>query len=269
MILSLLFVTFAFSNELGSSSNIGATRPRLRPPGLATQQKICVRGDKATYNHARHKPSEEELSRWKNSNKKTNPHPRYNEYMRSLRNVSASELAARLAYTEIKEAGCEEHIGTIRPYVVETILNRMETRKAALFPGETRSVHELNNQDKKKLAESVIFQYQQFASSLHRYKKTKSGVMNEGYKLFLCPPQDELFNQINDEIGEFFSSGQRTRNHPSDTYNYYLYAHAPEVFVNPPDWANENSSKYLPEVTSGTSSSLRRCFRAFRESRYK
>ena len=278
MLYLILFLTFTSQAELGNSNGEApesSIRPQMRRVA-PTDSRICISGDEETRRHARYQPTEASLAEYTQLNRtdrRNTPHPRYEAYLRSLRASSGSDIVARLAYAELKEAKCDQHIELIRPVILESIYNRLETRKTELFPGETRPVHELNYQLQKRLVESVVFQHQQYASSLHRYRispRSESPVrVSDGYQNFLCPPQDELFGQIKGETDEYFRSGQRTREYPSDMHNYYLYEHAPEVFTTLPEWADYSRGTSLPEATTSLNADLRRCYRAFREPAYR
>jgi hypothetical protein len=93
---------------------------------------------------------------------------KYDCYMSLLAETDAVELVARLIYSESLAANCSEQIEKFRFPIATTIGNRIAIRKRE---------HELTE---FAAAKSVVFDIDQFASSLNIYESSK-------FKEFLCP----------------------------------------------------------------------------------
>ena len=163
----------------------------------------------------------------KNSNNK------YEVYLKIFVRISDIELIARLAYSETLAANCSDLDTFIAPLIVEVIENRIRIRK-----GNTRS---------------VIFQKDQFASSLNIYEKSR-------YLDFLCPKDRSLWTLILKQI-------QLTQKQTSkkdliltlDTVNYFLYNHDPRWIKEPWD-LKENLIELAPN--------LNKCIRFFHNKKW-
>src|SRR5262245_55554670 len=92
------------------------------------------------------------------SNSKTSH--KYDGYKKVFGGASDSELLARLAYAETLAANCPSENAKVAPIVTAVIKNRVTIRKNDVA--------------------SVVFERDQFASSLNNYSESRS-------KEFLCP----------------------------------------------------------------------------------
>jgi hypothetical protein len=149
---------------------------------------------------------------------------KYKAYRQALQNESEAELLARLVYAETLAANCSDLNNKIAPLIRATINNRIQKRK-----GDIRG---------------VIFQRDQFASSLNIYSQSK-------YLEFLCPKDQILWNLILKPVPSPLSL---------DTVNYFLYKHSPR-------WTSEPWT--LPEDAGPNNSELRKCIRFFRNPNWK
>ncbi len=153
---------------------------------------------------------------------------KYVGYKKVLNSDSDIELAARLVYAETKATNCEKMNSQIVPVIAEVIANRVKIRKGDV--------------------QSVIFQRDQFASSLNIYDESN-------YKDFLCPSDSALWNKAYSQTYSALSN--KTKG--TDTVNYFLYKHSPR-------WTKEPWK--LEEDTSLTKG-VRECIRAFRNPAFK
>lgn len=153
---------------------------------------------------------------------------KYVGYKKVLNSDSDIELAARLVYAETKATNCEKMNNQIVPVITEVIANRVKIRKGDV--------------------QSVIFQRDQFASSLNIYGESN-------YKDFLCPSDSALWNKAYSET--FSALSDKTKG--TDTVNYFLYKHSPR-------WTKEPWK--LEEDTSLTKG-VRDCIRTFRNPAFK
>lgn len=156
---------------------------------------------------------------------------KYDRYRQALQSDSDTELLARLAYSEVVAANCPGLEFKIAPLIVQTIANRARIRK-----GDVRS---------------VVFQRDQFASSLNIYASSR-------YKDFLCPQDEKLWSAILNEAKTALRASQPILR--ADTVNYFLYKHDPR-------WKKEPWK--LKEDRSRTSPELRECVRFFSVPRWK
>ncbi|MBY0316170.1 MAG: hypothetical protein K2Q26_11655 [Bdellovibrionales bacterium] len=151
---------------------------------------------------------------------------KYAEYAAVFRGETPAELVARLAYAETIGANCSSLNSSVGPRIVEVIANRVRRRG-----GDARS---------------VVFQRDQFSSSLNIYS-------NSRYKDFLCPKDLNLWKEM------VLAARSSLENPPSrvkpDTMNYFLYRHDPR-------WAQEPWA--LKEDLAGQSEDARACVRFFR-----
>lgn len=153
---------------------------------------------------------------------------KYVGYKKALNSDSDIELAARLVYAETKATNCEKMNNQIVPVITEVIANRVKIRKGDV--------------------QSVIFQRDQFASSLNIYGESN-------YKDFLCPSDSALWSKAYSET--FTALSDKTKG--TDTVNYFLYKHSPR-------WTKEPWK--LEEDTSLTKG-VRDCIRTFRNPAFK
>ncbi len=151
---------------------------------------------------------------------------KYNGYREVLRDASDKELIARLAYAETVGANCPELNTKIAPRIVAVIANRVRIRKGD--------------------AKSVVFERDQFSSSLNVYKESR-------YRDFLCPKDAELWELIMNVVDAELN--QPTHLVSSTTVNYFLYKHSPRWTRAP--WSHK-------EDTTNTTPEIRTCMRTFR-----
>jgi hypothetical protein len=156
---------------------------------------------------------------------------KYDGYRKSLYGLPSAELAARLAYAETLAANCPEQNDRIGDLVAAVIGNRIRIRRGDV--------------------ESVVFQRDQFASSLNMYAESR-------YRDFLCPEDNELWNSISAKIRVNLSGSKPSSPMPADTVNYYLYQHSASFKA--PDWR-------LEEVP--IADTTRHCIRVFRNPAWK
>jgi len=154
---------------------------------------------------------------------------KYVGYKKALNSDSDIELAARLVYAETKATRCEKMNNEIVPVITEVIANRVKIRKGDV--------------------QSVIFQRDQFASSLNIYEESN-------YKDFLCPSDSDLWSKAYSET--FLALSDKTKG--TNTVNYFLYKHSPR-------WTKEPWQ--LEEDTALTKGKVRECIRAFRNPAFK
>lgn len=154
---------------------------------------------------------------------------KYDGYKKVLSSDSDIQLAARLVYAETKATRCEKLNAQIVPVISEVIANRVKIRKGDI--------------------KSVVFQRDQFASSLNIYDESN-------YKDFLCPDDDILWNQVYNETYMALANKKMG----TDTVNYFLYKHSPR-------WTKEPWK--LEEDKALAKGSARDCIRAFKNPNFK
>ena len=154
---------------------------------------------------------------------------KYDGYKKAFASDSDEELMARLIYAETKATKCEKLNSLIVPVITKVISNRVKIKKGAV--------------------KAVVFQRDQFASSLNIYSESS-------YKDFLCPNDSVLWAQALKEASE----GLADKSKPTTTVNYFLYKHSPR-------WTKEPWS--LDEDTSLTQGNVRDCIKAFKNPDYK
>jgi hypothetical protein len=154
---------------------------------------------------------------------------KYQDYRQSLQRESDAEIVARLAYSETKAANCAAIEGQILPLILSTIGNRVRIRG-----GDVRS---------------VVFQTDQFSSSLNLYPESR-------YREFLCPKDEILWGQALAQATSVLA-GPSPR---SDVVHYFLFRHSPK-WPKPP-WN-------YPEATEGTTPQIRECVRFFHNAGWK
>jgi hypothetical protein len=158
-----------------------------------------------------------------NANKKTKH--KYDIYRELLKGDSDLELLSRLVYAETLAANCPQQNQNIVSQIVSVIGNRINLRK-----GDVKS---------------VVFQRDQFSSSLNRYESSR-------YKDFLCPKDAALWKQTLLQSQKFLES--RKTSLPADSVNYFLYKHDPRWPTDP--WN-------LQEDKTNSNEDLRTCLRVF------
>ena len=154
---------------------------------------------------------------------------KYDGYKKAFASDSDEELMARLIYAETKATKCEQLNSMVVPVITAVIANRVKIKK-----GDVKA---------------VVFERDQFASSLNIYSESS-------YKDFLCPNDPKLWTQALNEA----SAALANKAKPTTTVNYFLYKHSPR-------WTKEPWS--LDEDTSLTKGNVRDCIKAFKNSSYK
>lgn len=157
---------------------------------------------------------------------------KYDGYRNILHADTDLELAARLTYAETVAANCSTQEDPIVDLVASVIGNRIRIRR-----GDVKS---------------VVFQKNQFASSLNIYPESR-------YRDFLCPTNDELWKKALTKIRANLDGSKPTAPIPIDTVNYYLYRHSDRF--NAPTWK-------LEEVLIADNKTLE-CIRVFRDPTWK
>lgn len=167
------------------------------------------------------------------------PH-KYNGYADALKNSSDLELASRLAYAEVLAANCNEHNSQLVRPITEVIANRIALRK--------------NN------ARKVVFERDQFASSLNKYDSSR-------YKDFLCPKDTQLWNEVQTqmELALQKPKNENQRLLPTDGVHYYFFQH--DKKFTPPAWAE--GKKAYPTIDFQDSSKLNSCAKFYRNPKFK
>ncbi len=177
-----------------------------------------------------------EIQRLQKANAKTSG--KYDGYRKILHATHATntttdlELATRLAYAETIAANCSDQEDQIVEWVTSVIGNRIRVRR-----GDVKS---------------VVFQRDQFASSLNIYPESR-------YRDFLCPHDVELWNKVLTKMRAHLEESKPSVSIPKDSVNYYLYQHSARFKA--PAWK-------LEEVRI-TDEKTRECIRVFRDPRWK
>ena len=161
----------------------------------------------------------------RNSNK-------YDEYKNALSGDSDTVLFARLAYAETLAANCTDQNDEVLERVVGVVGNRINRR----------------NGDVK----SVVFQRDQFSSSLNNYGSSK-------YKDFLCPQDEALWSQTLARVRRFMHDKETSVS--NDTMNYFFFKHDPR-WTEAPAWG-------LEENTEQTNPQIQSCIRTYRNPGWK
>ncbi len=154
---------------------------------------------------------------------------KYDAYKKAFASDSDKELMARLIYAETKATKCEKLNSLIVPVITKVISNRVKIKKGDV--------------------QAVVFQRDQFASSLNIYSESN-------YKDFLCPNDSVLWAQALKEASEVLADKSK----PTTTVNYFLYKHSPR-------WTKEPWS--LDEDTSLTQGNVSDCIKAFKNPDYR
>jgi len=154
---------------------------------------------------------------------------KYDGYRQLLRSDTAVVLAARLAYAETLAANCPGNNDEVLDLVASVIANRVRIRR-----GDVKS---------------VVFQRNQFASSLHIYSESR-------YRDFLCPKDLVLWQKSFAKMRAHFEGAVPSGPLPKDAVNYYLYRHSDRFVA--PAWKLEEINIAGEDV--------RKCIRVFRNS---
>ena len=154
---------------------------------------------------------------------------KYDGYKKALASDSDEELMARLIYSETLATNCEQQNAKVVPVIASVIANRVKIKK-----GDVKA---------------VVFQRDQFASSLNVYSES-------AYKDFLCPDDETLWALALKEATLALSDKAKS----TDTVNYFLYKHSPR-------WTKEPWS--LEEDQVLTVVNVKKCIKAFKNPSYK
>lgn len=151
----------------------------------------------------------EKIAQTQKANSKTEF--KYDGYKNVLSTDSDADLAARLAYAETKAANCPNKEKQVLPLIYAVIANRIAKRG-----GDTKS---------------VVFQRDQFASSLNIYSESR-------YKDFLCPQDVILWSEAK-KLSQVTAENKAAPSIPRDAINYYLYRHSERFKA--PNWNLEEA----------------------------
>lgn len=157
---------------------------------------------------------------------------KYDGYRHLLRAATPLELATRLAYAETLAANCPARNEPVADIVATVIGNRIRARGGDIA--------------------SVVFQRDQFASSLNIYPESR-------FRDFLCPNDGELWRSVEAKMHARLEDPAANASMPGDAMNYYLYLHSPRFAA--PAWKLEE----VPNADAAT----RACIRAFRVPNWK
>lgn len=157
---------------------------------------------------------------------------KYDGYKSALSADEDAVLMARLVYAETSAASCPDQNTALVERISEVISNRVAQR------GSVRS---------------VVFQRDQFASSLNVYQSSR-------YLDFLCPKDEVLWKSALLKVQSLLHSANSTNRLSPDTINYFLYKHDPR-------WVKEPWNLTEDEVQ--TSPALQRCLRTFKVPSWK
>jgi hypothetical protein len=164
------------------------------------------------------------------TNRKTSA--KYDGYRKILQDATPLELATRLAYAETLAANCPQQEGAVASVVTSVIGNRIRIRGGD--------------------AKGVVFQRDQFSSSLNVYPESR-------YRDFLCPKDDALWKAVLAKMRANLEGSGPGDAIPKDAVNYYLYKHSDRFKV--PNWK-------LAEVPVADEKT-RACIRVFRNPAWK
>lgn len=170
------------------------------------------------------------IQRVQKTNQKTSH--KYDGYRNALGADASLGLAARLIYAETLAANCPRQEDHIVDLVASVVGNRVRIRQ-----GDVKS---------------VVFQRDQFASSLNIYSESR-------YRDFLCPNDAELWQKVVTAMRVNLERSTPSAPIPNDAVNYYLYRHSNRFTA--PDWK-------LEEVAVADNKT-RECIRVFRNPAWK
>lgn len=152
---------------------------------------------------------------------------KYDGYREALAADTPLQLATRLAYAETLAANCAAQNDRIADLITAAVGNRIRIRGGDVA--------------------SVVWQRDQFASSLNIYRESR-------YRDFLCPRDEELWRMVTAKMRANLEAATPVALLPKDAVNYYLYRHSERFSA--PDWQ-------LQEVALDDAST-RACIRLFR-----
>lgn len=157
---------------------------------------------------------------------------KYDGYRKALHADTDLELTTRLVYAETVAANCPDNEDQALDLIASVIGNRVRIRRGDV--------------------ESVVFQRDQFASSLNIYAESR-------YRDFLCPKNGDRWKAALEKTRINLEGSKPSAPIPSDTVNYYLYRHSGRFKA--PNWK-------LEEVTIAEEKT-RECIRIFRDDKWK
>ena len=171
---------------------------------------------------------------------KRNKPTKYKATAEALASQTDEELMARLIYAETRAARCPEHESAVSDAIARVVKNRIAKRAERV----------------KDPVKSVVFEIDQFASSLNNYAGSE-------WREFLCPSDSklwrralELANLPHEREQAAKISASNLSNIPADAFNYYLYKHSDRF--QPPAWARGQA------VSFNGSAQISDCLRLFR-----
>ncbi len=162
---------------------------------------------------------------------------KYRAYKQALVGESDENLFARLIYAETKASSCVERENEIMPIVAAVIHRRIERRGGDI--------------------QAVIFERDQFASSLNNYSESH-------YRDFLCPVDQKAWAQAL-ALATVDGVKEEGVSLPKDAVHYYFYKHSSRF--TPPAWAQDSNSKN--EVPISKDGHLKDCIRVFRNANWR
>ncbi len=157
---------------------------------------------------------------------------KYDGYRKVLQAEDPLQLATRLAYAETLAAYCPAQREEVADLIAAVIGNRIRTRGGDV--------------------ESVVFQRDQFSSSLNIYPESR-------YRDFLCPNDEVLWKTMLAKMRANLAVSVPNTSIPKDAVNYYLYLHSKRFTA--PAWKLEE----VPIANEKT----RECIRVFRAPGWK
>lgn len=157
---------------------------------------------------------------------------KYDGYRHILHKSTTLELAARLAYAETLAANCPQQEDPVIDLIASVIGNRIRLRHGDIA--------------------NVVFQKDQFASSLNIYSESR-------YQDFLCPKNAELWNKALTKMRTNLEQSKPTASITTDSVNYYLYQHSSRFKA--PNWKLEK--------VAFTDEKTRECIGVFRDPTWK
>lgn len=166
---------------------------------------------------------------------------KYSGYQNIMKSLTSEELLKRLIYAESLAANCEENQEQVVPIIFLVIQNRINLRRK-----------------NKKINDpllSVIFEKNQFSSSLNIYKESR-------YKDFLCPQNLKLWNLVEETLNTPKLPVQLSL----DSVHYFLYKHSIRWPNEPKSW---NRFIEIQNDKNKTISSIRHCIRVFKNPNWK
>lgn len=182
------------------------------------------------------KSHDAEIQTWLKANKdsKTQKYKAYKDIY-SGAGVDEPEILARLIYAESEAANCESI--KLTEYIGGAIYNRIR--------------------NKGKSISDIVFQFDQFASSLNGYSKANRAG-------FLCPTDLERWRMSQATVKHLLADA-KSNVLPCEAASYYLYKNNPWTHENPkgfkiPDWAKAKGIKTAIDSE---------CVRFFPDDRFK